>query len=185
MFTDQRSKKVIFAAHCILNQNAKIDRCAHYPGAMQEVTQCLLDSGVGIIQLPCPELLLLGLDRQVDTAAQTTVESEDTRVAQRMAEPPIRAACQKLADQVIYQISEYQKNGFEVLGILGINGSPTCGVEFNWGENCEEPCPGVFMQAILDACLQQHIQLSVRGMRAAQPQQAVETLIALLGECIF
>ena len=64
MFTDARSKRVVLAVHCILNQNARIDECAHFPGAMGRIAQLLVDSGVGIVQLPCPELLYLGLDRQ-------------------------------------------------------------------------------------------------------------------------
>ncbi len=73
MFTDARSRKIIFVAHCVLNQNAKIDRCARYPGAMPELAAFLLQSGVGIVQLPCPELLALGLDRQADPHAPTTI----------------------------------------------------------------------------------------------------------------
>lgn len=33
MFDDKRGKKLILVSHCILNQNAKLDECAHYPGA--------------------------------------------------------------------------------------------------------------------------------------------------------
>ncbi|AJQ26160.1 hypothetical protein JBW_00808 [Pelosinus fermentans JBW45] len=36
--------------------------------------------------MPCPELLYLGLDREVDPRMSRTVESEDTRVAKRMKE---------------------------------------------------------------------------------------------------
>ena len=63
MFTDRRSKKIILVAQCILNQNAKIDGCAHYPGAIEGVAEVLIRSGCGIVQLPCPEVMHLGLDR--------------------------------------------------------------------------------------------------------------------------
>ena len=66
MFDDKRSRKVILVAHCVFNQNAKLDRCAHYPGPIKEAAEILLDSGIGIIQMPCPELLALGLDREVE-----------------------------------------------------------------------------------------------------------------------
>ena len=52
MFSDSRSKKVILVSHCILNQNAKIDRCAVYPGAIKEAAQLLIESGTGILQMP-------------------------------------------------------------------------------------------------------------------------------------
>lgn len=34
MFNDQRSKRVVFAAHCILNQNAISDGTLDYPAAL-------------------------------------------------------------------------------------------------------------------------------------------------------
>jgi predicted secreted protein len=57
------AEKILLIAHCLLNQNAKINRCAHFPGAIQELAHLLGDSGVGLLQMPCPELLYLGLDR--------------------------------------------------------------------------------------------------------------------------
>ena len=63
MFTDARSKRVIFVAHCLLNQNSISDGTADYPGANEEILQILLKAKVGIVQMPCPELCCLGLDR--------------------------------------------------------------------------------------------------------------------------
>ena len=62
MFTDGRSKKVIFLAHCLLNQNAISDGTAVCPAAFGELIQLLLDREVGVIQMPCPELCCLGLE---------------------------------------------------------------------------------------------------------------------------
>ena len=105
MFTDGRSKKVIFLAHCLLNQNAISDGTAVYPAAFRELIQLLLDREVGIVQMPCPELCCLGLDRG--------------------------------DDQVVDQIQEYQKHCFQVLGIVGANRSPNCGVETTSDQNRE------------------------------------------------
>jgi hypothetical protein len=49
MFDDKRSKKVILIAHCILNQNAKINHCAHYPGVIKRVAQILIDAGISFL----------------------------------------------------------------------------------------------------------------------------------------
>src|SRR5699024_432892 len=53
MFTDGRSKKVIFLAHCLLNQNAISDGTAVCPAAFGELIQLLLDREVGVVQMPC------------------------------------------------------------------------------------------------------------------------------------
>lgn len=180
MFDDKRSKKVILIAHCVLNQNAKIDRCAHYPGAIKEVAQILIDAEVGILQMPCPELLCLGLDRQVETGIHTTVESEDTRVAQRMVEDQTKTICYRLVSDLIYQFDEYQRNGFALVGIIGINGSPTCGVETTWANNREEQGPGVFMKLLNEESQKRGISLPMQGIKAYEPQQALAAVKVLL-----
>lgn len=180
MFDDKRSKKVLLIAHCVLNQNAKIDRCAHYPGVINEVAQILINAEVGIIQMPCPELLCLGLDRQVETGIQTTVESEDTRVARRMAEDQARTLCHKLVSDLVFQIEEYQRHGFELVGVVGINGSPTCGVETTWSDNQERQGPGVFIEMLNEASRMRGFSLPMRGIKAYDPQQAVAAVKDLL-----
>jgi predicted secreted protein len=70
MFNDKRSKKIILVSHCILNQNTKLDECTHFPGPVWDVVKLLADRGYGIIQIPCPELLLLGLDRLITQIIQ-------------------------------------------------------------------------------------------------------------------
>ena len=181
MFTDARSKKVILVSHCILNQNVKIDRCAWYAGAMREVTQTLLDAGVGLLQMPCPELLALGLDRQVEKGALTTIESEDDRVSERMNEEKPRQLCARIARDLVYQIEQYLQNGFTVLGVLGINGSPTCGVESGWAHGCESAGYSVLVQALADELAAQKLTLPMRGVKASQPEQAVAAARELLG----
>lgn len=182
MFTDRRSKKVMLVAHCVLNQNAKIDGCAFYAGAMRETAQLLLDSGLGIMQMPCPELLLLGLDRQVDPNAITTVESEDDRVAARMSEARARSFCRRLARDLVNQVEQYQQNGFHVVGVLGINGSPTCGVETSWANHTEIAGQGVLIRALSIECQKRHLSLPMRGIKAGEPETAVKVARALMQE---
>jgi predicted secreted protein len=179
MFTDARSKKVILVAHCILNQNAKIDRCAHYPGAMREITQALLDAGIGIIQMPCPELLYLGLDRQVEKDKETTIESEDDRVGILMNKAVPKVLCGKISYDLIYQIKQYQLNGFTVIGMLGINGSPTCGVETSWANGKETAENGILIKVFKDECSDQGVNIPIRGIKAQDPAAALEILRGL------
>lgn len=180
MFTDARSKKVILVAHCILNQNAKIDRCAHYPGAMREVIQTLLEAGIGILQMPCPELIYLGLDRQVDKDQTTTIESEDDRVGLLMNKTVPKVLCGKISYDLIYQIKQYQLNGFTVIGMLGINGSPTCGVESTWADGKETAGSGIFIKIFKEESADQGVNIPIRGIKAQEPQIAIEILKGLL-----
>ena len=88
MFTDKRSKKVIFVAHCVLNQNAISDGTALYPSAHTDIIQKLLKSQVGIVQLPCPELLCLGLDRGNPEGATSPVTVENLNFQYKLTPQP-------------------------------------------------------------------------------------------------
>ena len=94
-------------AHCILNQNAKLDRCAHCPGPISEVLGLLLAEGIGIVQMECPEMLYLGLDRQTERGASPSVAAEDTRIARRMQEPGARETIARIAGNTARQVADY------------------------------------------------------------------------------
>lgn len=180
MFTDKRSKKVIFVAHCILNQNVKIDACAYYPGIIREVMEIFVESDVGIVQLPCPELLYLGLDREAIYGENKTIESEDTRVALRMNEESSRNLCHQIVSNIIYQIDEYRKHGFQIIGLVGINCSPTCGVETTWSNDREHLGQGVFIKMINDELVKRQISMKMVGIKAKDSKQAVIAIKKIL-----
>jgi predicted secreted protein len=181
MFTDKRSKRVVLVAHCLLNQNAKIDRCAHFGGAVPDILAPLASAGIGLIQLPCPEMLVLGLDRGAHPMRPATIEQEDTRVATAMQDAESIQACRELAIQYVDQVAQYQRHGFTVLGIVGVNGSPTCGVETNWA-NDEEPFgPGVFMRELSSMLAENGISLPMRGVKVYQPEALRRTITELIG----
>ena len=173
MFDDNRSRKVILVAHCILNQNTKLDKCAHYPGPIKEAAEMLLRSDIGIIQMPCPELLALGLDREVERGTNPTVESEDTRIATRMTEEKAQNVCREIANNIIFQLEEYRKQGFEIVGLVGINGSPTCGVETTWADNKEYKGPGIFIEVLAKELDEKGFTVRMKGIKALEPEEAV------------
>lgn len=84
MFTDGRSRRVVFLAHCLLNQNAISDGTAEVPAAHREILRTVLDARVGVVQLPCPELCCLGLDRGDPKGGERPVVAENTRIRRAM-----------------------------------------------------------------------------------------------------
>lgn len=126
MFTDIRSQKVVFIAHCLLNQNSISDGTAVYPAAFKDMIQMFLDADVGIVQMPCPELCCLGLDRGNIRGADSPVVVENTRIRREMQKTDTYDKLTYLVDYVMRQLMEYQKYGFQILGIIGANRSPNC-----------------------------------------------------------
>lgn len=119
----KRGRKLIVTAHCIMNGNAKVGGICTYSGAMKEIITCLMDRDIGIIQLPCPEMQMLGCRRW-------------GHVKEQLDTPIFRAACRKMLVDPVMQLQDYCANGYSVLGIIGIDGSPSCGVR----TTCSSPC---------------------------------------------
>lgn len=113
----RRSGTFLVVAHCLLNANAKVKGLAPFRGAMNEVILPFLEIGAGLLQLPCPECTFLGMCRWGMTAEQYDV-------------PAFRAHGRKLLKPVVYQIEDALATGYKVLGVLGVEGSPSCGVDW-------------------------------------------------------
>ena len=179
MFTDGRSRRVVFRAHCLLNQNAISDGTAEVPAAHREILRLILDAQVSVAQMPCPELCCLGLDRGDPKGGERPVEAENTRIRRAMGQPEASARLRELTDQVVWQIREYQKHGFAVLGIVGMDRSPCCGG--NTTSDQDLPGRGVFIASLRAALESAGLTVPVIGIKPSAPE-ALDRVRSLLGE---
>ncbi len=113
---DARSGRLIFLTHCILNQNACVQGLAAYPAAVTPLVESMLARGIGMYQMPCPEVSYLGSQRWM-------------HVKEQYANPMFRRHCRKIAEGVCDQIQTYRDNDHDVLGIVFRDGSPSCGLK--------------------------------------------------------
>ncbi|MFH1850524.1 MAG: CD3072 family TudS-related putative desulfidase [archaeon] len=180
MFDDNRSKKVIFVSHCILNQNSISDNTADFPAAFKEVTGLLMNYEIGIVQMPCPELLCLGLDRGDIRRAEREVVAENTRIRKELNMRPAAARIKQLVDLVVFQIDEYVKNRFSVLGIIGINRSPGCGVETTSMYDKEVGGKGVFMETLAAKLEQKGLNIRIIGVKTSEIGESAARVRQLL-----
>lgn len=111
----ERSKKIVLIAHCILNINSKVSGLAKTNLEMKSVFRLLLEKDIGIIQLPCPELTIYGSRRW-------------GHVKEQFATPYYRKHCREIFKPYLEQIIDYQAAGYEIIALIGVEGSPSCGV---------------------------------------------------------
>jgi predicted secreted protein len=131
---DERSGRVLVVSHCLLNENVRYLGGATRPGAVEEVVHATLDAGVGLVQMPCPEQHAWGgvLKRHMLATYGRGGRWSDRRMLRR----PLSAAATtwtstrvaSLARDVASQVQDYQRSGLRVAGIVGVGGSPSCGV---------------------------------------------------------
>ncbi len=174
MFDDKRSKKIIILSHCLLNQNSISDGTADFASQFTEIIDLITANKIGIVQLPCPELLCLGLDRRDKQGGQRQLLQENTRIRSLMSEEGSVELLKAQVEQVAAQIQEYRSFGFEVLGVVGINRSPSCGIETTTRDNKEEKGRGVFMELLEQAFVQRGQRTRMIGVKTSERGESVE-----------
>lgn len=125
-------------------------------------------------------MLYLGLARQTDRSISPSVESEDTRIAQRMKEAGGRAVVSRIAQNTAQQVEDYLNNHFSVIGIVGINGSPSCGVETTWSNDSETGGYGVLISELSNQLKKVDTRIPIRGIKSRDVVEAVKTIRELI-----
>ena len=127
---DNRGERIVFASHCVLTENVRYLGGACRRGAVDEVVGEFRRQDLGICQMPCPEQRAWG-----GVLKRRTVPLYGSRWLGRGA--PIiwplfrlytRIAYARMARRIAREIADYLRSGFEVVGIVGVGGSPSCGV---------------------------------------------------------
>ena len=163
----ERSKKIIFVSHCLLNQNARPMGGEKYPGAVKELLELFAESGVGIIQIPCPQLEFNeGLNRR------PKLKESDTN--------GFRTKCQKLSCNIIEKIENYLRKNYNILGILGVEMSSTCGVYQVQNGKRVVPGKGIFIEELEKEMQRKNFQVPIIGLNLNNIFSSMEKVQSLL-----
>mgnify|MGYP004626071637 FL=1 len=119
-----RSKKIAIISHCIINQNSVVKGEYKDINIFFPFIKKLFEENIGILQLPCPETECYGLRRW-------------GHVKEQFDNCGYRKYLEKIVNSFVDIIKEYINNGYEIVGIYGIAGSPSCGVNLTCSANWE------------------------------------------------
>ena len=131
---DERSGRVVFLAHCLLNEQTRYLGGACRACCVREVVERCMDADLSMVQLPCPEeaawggvakrylLPVYGLRQRIGPLFRL----------RRYLLPAFlrytRLRYRRITRRVAAQIADYIAAGYTVAGVVGIDGSPSCGV---------------------------------------------------------
>lgn len=109
----ERKREIVVLSHCILNCNSKVEGLSNEKGS-HNIALKFLNKGYGIIQLPCPEMIMYGIKRW-------------GHVKEQFDNLFYRNQCKIMLEPYIKQFENYIKNDYEIKAIIAIDGSPSCG----------------------------------------------------------
>jgi predicted secreted protein len=130
---DERSKKILIVSHCLLNQNTRYLGGAFCKGVTPGMIETALEKGYGIVQMPCPEQQAWGgvLKKYMwlGFGKKRTLIYKFRGILLPLFLFYIKYIYKRIARNVVKELIDYHKSGFQIIGIVGIDGSPTCGVK--------------------------------------------------------
>lgn len=172
----KRGKKIILLAHCLLNINTKVEGLAQEPAGSIKLVMALMQRGYGLMQLPCPEHWVCGCKRW-------------GQVKEQLSHPHFRESCRRLLTPLVQQLEDFAAHGYHIAGVIGIDGSPSCGVNYtcsgNWGgelahsayppQNLQSlhmiPEPGVMIEELQRMLAAAHLQVPFLAVKEEEQQQ--------------
>ncbi len=170
-------QKIVFVAHCVLNTASKVVMDESEDMLIESMARKnfllkMIEKDVQIVQLPCPEFTAYGSNRW-------------GHVSNQFDNVFFKNHCEKLLHNPICEIQEYMQNyeKFKVIGIVGIDGSPSCGVSLTctsseWGgskadssewakkvDTCKtESKSGVFINVLKELLKQKTISVNLTSI---------------------
>ena len=133
----ERNKKIAIVSHCVFNQNAVVLPLARAQGPMK-CASILMESNCGIYQMPCPEKRMCGMGRV------------GMNESQYGAIRGFHELCADMVEDVIWDLKDYIAHGYTIVGLIAINGSPTCSISGT---------RGVIMQHLYKRLEEENIEL--------------------------
>lgn len=163
---DNRGRRLVAVIECILNQNARDAGAATFPSMNWDVVSLCREHDVGILQMPCPEIACLGFSR-ARKPGQSIRELLDMDSG--------RYCCMKIATEVADRLETYDREGYQVLAVLGGNPqSPGCAVHNN--EQDLLPESGILMQELHAELSRRGLLVPFKGMRDSDDKLLAEDL---------
>jgi predicted secreted protein len=173
---DARGGRIVAVIECILNQNARAAGAAASAALNAGVLRLCEAYGVGLVQIPCPEIAVLG-------CARHRCAGESLRAA--LDTPEGRARCRAIAGAIGERVAGYAAAGYRVMAVLGGNAlSPGCAVHAE--DDGLLVSSGVLMRELQRELRARKFDVPFRGIRdadAAREAEDLEWLRRLFDDC--
>ena len=163
----ERSRKAILVSHCLLNQSVRAIGAEKYPGVVKELVELCSETGIAMLQLPCPQVEFGdGLDRKLKPK-----ETYDTK--------HYRKNCRDLSKRILDSVETYRGKNYDILGIIGVEFSSTCGVHQIANGSRNTPGKGILVEELENEMQKRNTQVPIIGFNLNNGFSSIEKLQSL------
>ena len=133
----EKYEEAIVVSFCILDQFMRAKGAKIYKKNLHApILEWAINNNIAIIPLPCPEYSFEGIDRRA-----AGIEKYDT--------PNYRKHCKEMANRAINLLEDHINKGIEIKAIVGVDGSPSCGVNYSTKNRINVYRPGIFINEMM------------------------------------
>jgi predicted secreted protein len=174
---DIRSNRYIYLASCILSQGIRAEGIVkHFSAAVDPVVELLMRNKINIRSMPCPELYFDDVLRPPCHKAKYDTEAN-------------RKVYKAVSGLVANEIRKIVSAGYEVIGVVGIEFSPSCAVNKLGGSRFAggiEQGPGIFIEELQNNLKSKtNLTLPFMGMRIYQMESSMKELERFISPKLF
>jgi len=116
----KKDKKIVLIAQCLVNPYCRVHILGQNFPLSKQLLDYFMDRKIGVIQYSCPETTAMGLMR-------------NPQGRQQYDNIFFRDHCKELLKVPMLMVKEFIKNGYRLIGFIGLENSPTCGI--HWGKH--------------------------------------------------
>lgn len=170
--TDIRSRRCVFVSHCLLAQGVMAQGLVkHFPGPVRPILEFCLEHDLNIMQMPCPESRCSagGLNR--------------TPHGKKWYEKNgLRETAREIAEDQADYMRAVADQGFEIVGIIGVDFSPACAVNYlNRGPAIYRD-QGIYMEELCNSLAARDLNIRLVGINHRWHKKLRQDLDSLVSE---
>ncbi len=162
-----KQKRAILTAPCILSPGLQVEA---KPGEHwgYPFVRMVMENNVDQILLPCPESMFGGF--------QVGLQRDKHGIDYYMSLDGYQEHCMSLSEKSVQVILDMQSGGYNFIGLLGVEHSPTCAVNYMYSRQGMLKRSGIFYGLLKSGLEQQGLSITSIGVNRTYPRKALALL---------
>ncbi len=168
--TDIRSRRCVFISHCLLAQGIMAQGVVkNFPSIVRPIMDFCLEHELNIMQMPCPESRCAagGIFRQ-------------PHGKQWYEKHGLRETARSIAEGQVAYMRDLVGQGFEIVGIIGVDFSPACAVNYLNRGRAVYSDSGIYVEELQKCLDESDIDVEFVGVNQRWPKKLQKDLRRLI-----